>query len=577
MGDLREEQLITTFGPGSILDLKNFPVMIESSHKWLGNGSADSNSLLQIHDLSIQTLVEKKLFELTKNGIPIKKIKGLMRPPPENNKFNELLGEVASRPITAKRFPQYHRCTKCNTLSKLSTGDQSTKCKAKAQHNNSGTYETCNGRLEATRWVQICPDGHISDFDWHSYLGCNGNSCGSTENGNSTIQYRDNARTGTFADITISCKSCGSKKNMGPAIKSKGKCHGIKFWSDDFKEDCNKSLKIIPRGKSSIYVSETLQGISLPQMNNFFELPLNHAHYFYVAKQYDDERFIEHFNMEQSQNINPLSSDQEVKEYYKWLKGHASESDFDNLNKDYTKEEFKILTSKDDIKKLDFESHQIKLSDSSFLNSHFSSINKIQKLKIVKSLLGFRRAFPNENENDTFGGKFQPVTIDNQYIPSVESFGEGIFFRFSDKKLKEVTAKNQFDNEVIIHSFSHFLMHELSQYSGYSITALSEKLYLHDGNLGVLIYTSSGDSQCSMGGLSDLAEAHKLEQIILEGLENIKTCSEDPFCINEKESCFSCIMTPEICCYLEPRRKNTALRRSCLTEIDGSKPYFTLS
>lgn len=577
MGDLREEQLITTFGPGSIIDLKHFPVMIESSHKWLGTEGKEGNLSLQIHDLSIQTLVEKKLVDLTKGSIPIKKIKGLMRPPPEKNGFNELLGEVA-KSISAIRFPQYHRCSRCNTLSKLASGEQQSKCEATTKNKSTGTYEKCGNTLEATRWVQICEDGHIFDFDWHGYLDCNGPNCGGEGNGESTIQYTDKATQGTFADITIRCIACGNHKSMGPAMRVKKKCDGRKIWSDNFKEQCGKDLKVVPRGKSSIYVSETLQGISLPQTNNFIELSINHTLYFNdVANNKDDvEGFIKFFNRAEA-DTNPFKSDQEVKEYYEWLKGHATENDFNELQKDYTKEEFKILTANDDINKEDFQSYQIELSSSSFLSQHFSSINKIPRVKILKCLLGFRRAFPNENENDTYGGKFQPVTIDNQYIPSVESFGEGIFFRFSDKKLKEVTTKNQFDNEVIIHSFSHFLMHELSRYSGYSITALSEKLYLHDENLGVLIYTSSGDSQCSMGGLSDLAEAHKLEQIILEGLENIKICSEDPFCINEKESCFSCIMTPEICCYLEPRRKNTALRRSCLTEIDGSKPYFTLS
>ena len=69
----------------------------------------------------------------------------------------------------------------------------------------------------------------------------------------------------------------------------------------------------------------------------------------------------------------------------------------------------------------------------------------------------------------------------------------------------------------MLHSFSHMLMHELAYYSGFSVNELAEKIYFMDSPIstrGLLIYTRSGDSQCSMGGLSDLVSAEILEKII---------------------------------------------------------------
>ena len=55
-------------------------------------------------------------------------------------------------------------------------------------------------------------------------------------------------------------------------------------------------------------------------------------------------------------------------------------------------------------------------------------------------------------------------------------------------------------------------MPQLAFESGFSVTELTEKLYVleDEQKVGLLIHTSSGDSQCSMGGLCDLADESKL-------------------------------------------------------------------
>lgn len=50
-----------------------------------------------------------------------------------------------------------------------------------------------------------------------------------------------------------------------------------------------------------------------------------------------------------------------------------------------------------------------------------------------------------------------------------------------------------------------------------------------DGMHGVLIYTASGDSEGSLGGLTSLAQSDKLYPIILRALENMSYCSSDQY------------------------------------------------
>lgn len=564
MGDLREEQLITTYGPGSIIDLLDYPVLIQSASYWLkeekGNNYDPVNSeSLKIQDLAIHELVEKKLVELTEgSSFKIKKIKGLMKPPPEANEFNQYLGTIASKVITAQRFPRYHKCLKCNTLSKLDKEDQDTKCRK------------CGGKLEATRWILTCKNGHIHDFNWHKFMRDKTNcDCdpADNKNGSSSLTYRDSGRSGTFRDIKLRCETCEKEVTLSSLKNDEMRCNGKMRWFKDTSENCGEILKFEPRGKSSIYVSETLNKISLPKEDKFSDLNIDHSHVFDMLRNDNSKD-----GLKTILSILKVET-ADIDEYFTWLNKHNESSDFLESNKNYEEEEFRLLSSDEAISDAEFNSEQIDLTNSKFVSSHFQSINKISRLKIVNALLGFRRAF---EENS----KFHAVTTDEQFIPAVESFGEGIFFKMNNNLLDDWSSKNDknVDKYKLLHSLSHFLMHEFAYVSGFSITELKEIIYYQDEgkDTGILIYTSSGDSQCSMGGLADLADAEKIESIIKNGLNKITACSNDPFCINEHQACFSCLMTPEICCNEAPQEKNTKLSRAYLAKITETTPFFDI-
>ena len=562
MGDLREDQLITTYGPGSIIDLLQFPVMIQTSSRWLED--KEEFEPLKIHDLSIHELIEKKLQLLTKSStVQITKIKGLMRPPPEATELNNGLGPIASKVINAIRFPAYHRCFKCNTLCEIAEDSIESKCKK------------CSGKLEATRWIQICKNGHIHDFDWHQFMreqnACNCDS--GSSNGQSQLTYRDSGRGGTFADIKLECLKCKTQVSMLKAYGKSNKCNGKKLWvPNDSGDDCNEELKIVPRGQSSVYVSETLQKISIPKEENFAQYDLDHSKWFGLIK----EKLWDYATFKVStEYVERMPSGDDHKKYYDWLVSHQSSSDFDELNIDYAQNEYTLLSNKE-ISLSDFHSSQINISDSQFLKNHFVSINKVSRIKIIKALLGFRRAFAEERDS-----RFQPVTFNNHFIPTVESFGEGIFFVLSKQKLTDWETQNKQSRNIreLLHSLSHLLMHEFSYVSGFNITELSEQIYFGKSfeNYGILIYTGSGDSQCSMGGLSDLAEQKNLDQIIQRGIQKLTVCSNDPFCSEESSSCIACLHVPENCCYEEPRLKNVGVHRDVLAKINDVKPFFELN
>jgi hypothetical protein len=74
---------------------------------------------------------------------------------------------------------------------------------------------------------------------------------------------------------------------------------------------------------------------------------------------------------------------------------------------------------------------------------------------------------------------------------------------------------------------------------------------------GILIYTASGDSEGTMGGLVRQGKEGNLENIFVRALKNSIWCSSDPICIESKgqgpgscnlAACHGCALLPETSC-----------------------------
>ncbi|MDY6295340.1 MAG: Zn-binding domain-containing protein, partial [Schwartzia succinivorans] len=98
---------------------------------------------------------------------------------------------------------------------------------------------------------------------------------------------------------------------------------------------------------------------------------------------------------------------------------------------------------------------------------------------------------------------------------------------------------------------------------GYQEAALKERIYStypEEGSIdmaGILIYTSSSDSDGSLGGLVRQGECDLLEETMRNLLEEASWCSSDPLCIESKAqgfnslnyaACHACTLLPETSC-----------------------------
>jgi len=97
--------------------------------------------------------------------------------------------------------------------------------------------------------------------------------------------------------------------------------------------------------------------------------------------------------------------------------------------------------------------------------------------------------------------------------------------------------------KVLLHTLSHLLMRNSSVYTGLSLQSYGEKIFPRSAS--IFIYSTSS---INIGGLQFI-----FEHEIINWFENIKfdikECTLDPRCLDERGACFSCMYIPEFVCY----------------------------
>lgn len=229
-----------------------------------------------------------------------------------------------------------------------------------------------------------------------------------------------------------------------------------------------------------------------------------------------------------------------------------------------------------------FKAEEVAIKDS--LKKYFSRVIKLHRLREVKVLLGYSRLEMPEPEVDD---QKQVVKLKSsgpeKWLPAVEINGEGIFIEFNRATMNEWLTnsrvaerskkyescyeeyckqkgwenfKSRNGEYVLIHTLSHMLIKEMAIQSGYSSSALHERIYSSDKMCGLLIYTGVADKEGSLGGLVELGSMEKLIPLLKGALENGLTCTTDPECFMKNPTtdringaaCHSCTMISETAC-----------------------------
>ena len=201
-----------------------------------------------------------------------------------------------------------------------------------------------------------------------------------------------------------------------------------------------------------------------------------------------------------------------------------------------------------------------------------------------------------------------------KWLPANQVHGEGIFLEFDSEKLLKwnrstngyfdklldryhtaMLNRNKDDEKdispvfIMMHTFAHLLIKRLCFNCGYGSSSLREKIYFSSDKEkqmnGILIYTSSGDSEGSLGGLVRQGKEEHLAKLIKDSIADAEWCSADPVCSDVGQSsgqgpdsvngsaCHNCCLVPETSC----EEFNSLLDRATIvgTLDDKSLGFFS--
>lgn len=244
----------------------------------------------------------------------------------------------------------------------------------------------------------------------------------------------------------------------------------------------------------------------------------------------------------------------------------------------------------------------------------FKCITLLNQVEVVSILKSYSRIRPVESEEmmeqeseerAEHGSKqfneISEVSLrrkDNKLV-GIKNKGEGIFVALDSDQLKKWQRKikeTSFEHRItdkqkdsqnkeyiapfiaptfyLLHTLAHLVIRELSFASGYSSSALRERLYYSDDGqsekmCGFLIYTSSADSEGTLGGLVRQGIPKNFFKMLKGAIEKARWCSFDPTCIDNEgqgrdslnlAACHACALVSETSC----ERMNLFLDRAML-------------
>lgn len=620
--NIRSSQLLSPFGVGQIVNFpKEISFMVGGLDLWdeMKSRRMIQAGLNQIDESELR-ITEKRLQKLLGVEYFIKpyayKTRGLT-----NNYLK----------IPAVRFPKWHYCTNpaCGHMEQkeITYDNEIVECT-----HCSNPDKKWKSKMIPVRFVAVCQEGHIQDVPFKEWVH---NGPVPKDNQEHHLSYHANSGSGDLSSILIKC-TCGEKRSLAGLmnVRKEGNiifdsalarigfekddsrkfdtenkndnnpsgqyCRGERPWLGirgiSENQNCNRHLQVLIRGGSNIHYANIISALYLPEVSSQADgittkvIERQTKEHLKKLYEMDDGKMILPTVLANEIEVrNKLISIEELVEKIKAELFDSKTSGSEDVSEDDIRiEEYQFIlngfnSENSDFKAVvkSFETYQ----DTEYLSRYFDKIVLIEKLKETRVFRGFSRINASHEPNTK-----ELSNEEIKWLPASEVYGEGIFLKFKDEKIKEWSLKTySYFNRIIskyhsamlsrspsdeprkldssfimMHTFSHLLIKRLCFSCGYGSSSLRERIYfLNDDNLqmnGILIYTSSGDSEGSLGGLVKQGKEQFLAQNIKDAIEDARWCSADPVCSDIGQSsgqgpdnvngsaCHNCCIVPETSC-----------------------------
>ena len=572
VGQLRRTQLITTFGSGAIVDMPDYSVVIAATNYWNPKSPV-------LHEPNLQKLLKVPAFK-----------------EPYVDLFKE--DDRTSPDIPAFRFPIMHFCPDCGRLMPYwGFGSDDGK-----------TCKKCGKNIVPSRFIAACINGHMEDFpyNWWVHSGDFSECPQDGKNDNLKITFSD--ETGGLEGIIITCTKCNTSRSMAGCMKKEGllgyHCRGSRPWIGIKKDHydpvaCNAIPRGLQRGASNVYFGQTESALTIPPRSSRLQLEIE-AKWEQIKSVWDANKNTapEIANPTLLTVIGAVFYDiiqfnqytaEGILEEIRKTHGNDGEDEDYSLQRLY-EDEYQVFCMRnyEDPDDVQFRIESTDVPD--ILKGYIEDIILVKRLREVLALKGFRRISPDSPnpDDDKFKGYNRETDCvplsdtDQGWLPAIEMLGEGLFIKLDEDKLNEwenrysdyyeemgarmqrstMKCEKYSPRYVLLHTLSHLLIRQLTIECGYSGAAIKERIYstYPDSECkmaGILLYTSSSDSDGSLGGLVRNGLPENFERVFRSMLQEASWCSSDPICIKSKAqgfdslnyaACHACTLLPETSC-----------------------------
>ena len=573
---VRRSQVITTWGPGALIDLPRHAGIVGSLEAW-----PNPSGLEEIVD---QRIPQKLALVM---GIAAPK---LYAPPPDTTAPGE-----KDQGIGVRRFPQWF------IVQEKSGSGGSFRSRRLVQHKALDARWRLDGlEVVPTRFVRACPRGHVADLPWRRFIH-RGDDNGCVQQ----LWLDEQGTGGDLGDLTVRCE-CGRQRGLHEAAEYEsfalGRCPGTRPWIGwEATEHCDLPGRLLIRTASNAYFPQVLSALSLPDKQTGLTKLV--ADLWDFLEMVDDESDLAIFKKKPKIAAKLVRHDDaDVVAAIKDLKsGGAAERPVKQVELDAILE---VPEGFGDDVPVDPNFHARRLPALFWrktpLSDGIAAIIQVHRLREVLALTGFTRfeaVVPDiDGEYDTDVVRAE-LADEPTWFPAVENRGEGIFLLLDAAAVQgwlsrpEVKARvdqlrDGFDQwaaerkiqrpypggpYVLLHTLSHLLLQSLSMRCGYPASSIRERVYVDtDGDrYGLMLYTASSDAEGTLGGL--VQQARDIEAHLAVALRAGGLCSNDPICAQHSPgegfearwlhgaACHGCALIAETSCEMRNDHLDRAL------------------
>lgn len=594
-GKIRQSQVVTTFGPGAMVDLVDHAVLIGGLNFWRFPQHKKGKGLRLIHEPRLRDALAERLRAA---GVELH-FEAAFREPPAGDDDDPSEGSG----VQALEFPQWFVCQNqgCRALTR---GEG---LEPKDGHYYHGCSREKRTICVPVRFVLACRRGHCGEFPWIWFAHRN-----RTERCPSPLLRLVEGATGDFSEIRVVCV-CGASEALSQALapESQPTCAGERPWlGREGKQSCDERSRLLVRTASNAYFAQVVSALSIPDPAQELEDAVRGA--WDVLKNATAATLPVFRSIDKVQAAVGRFADADVLAAIEALKVGKEAPREPIRTAEFVQFLAQPAERPGDLPEQDEPFFARRAAADPPLPPVAERLVLAHKLREVRAQIGFTRL---EAATADLQGEYDvqvesaALGLATDWLPASEVRGEGVFLAFREEALRAWEARPAVVRRAeqlqagyaawaetvknappfpgarfyLLHSLSHLLLTAISLECGYAASAIRERIYCAPADAptpmaAVLLSTGTSGQEGTLGGLVE--QGRRISEHLRRAWDLGVLCSNDPVCAGhgpdddpterslEGAACHGCLFVAECSC----ERFNRYLDRALVVPAIGHDP-----